>query len=41
MSTFRYNPFGGQGTLNVQKKALGAQLGGDYLKARIKSPTLQ
>jgi hypothetical protein len=38
---YRYNPFGGQGTLNVQKKAYGAQLGGDYLKARIKSPTIQ
>lgn len=41
MAQYQYNPFGGQGTLNVQKKALGAQLGGDYLKARIKSPTIQ
>ena len=41
LSQYRYNPFGGQGTLNVQKKAYGAQLGGDYLKARIKSPTIQ
>lgn len=41
LAQYQYNPFGGQGTLNVQKKALGAQLGGDYLKARIKSPTLQ
>jgi len=41
MSMYRYNPFGGQGTLNVQKKSYGNLLGGDYLKARIKSPTIQ
>jgi len=41
LAQYRYNPFGGQGTLNVQKKSLGSQLGGDYLKARIKSPTIQ
>lgn len=41
LAQYRYNPFGGQGTLNVQKKSLGSQLGGDYLRARIKSPTIQ
>lgn len=41
LAQYRYNPFGGQGTLNVQKKSLANTLGGDYLQARIKSPTIQ
>jgi hypothetical protein len=36
--TARYNPFGGQGTLNVGAQNSAINLAGDYLGARIKNP---
>lgn len=39
--TAKYNPFGGQGTLNVGMQSTANQLAGDYLGARIKNPNYQ
>ena len=37
----RYNPFGGQGTLNVGMQSAANTMAGDYLGARIKNPNYQ
>jgi len=37
----KYNPFGGQGTLNVGAKEAANVMGADYLSSRLKNPNYQ